>query len=101
MSNDAMLNVRLDKTLKEHGCQVLERNGASVSSLVRSAFEYMDKNQALPPDLFPETRSLASKRRRLVRCSAGAYPVADGFDFESARAEYQSARAAKTAQGVR
>ena len=101
MANDTMLNVRLDKTLKEHGCQVLERNGVSVSTLVRAAFEYLEQTQSLPSQLFDQQQSAGQRRRQLVRSMVGAYPVEPDFDFNEARQSHRASRLAKTEEGAR
>ena len=44
----ATLNVRLPEDLKERGMQVLEREGVSVSELVRDLFRELEKTQELP-----------------------------------------------------
>lgn len=60
MANDTMLNVRLDKTLKEHGCQVLERNGVTVSTLVRPLLSTSSKPRVCPPGCLTGNNLLAS-----------------------------------------
>ena len=60
MANDTMLNVRLDKTLKEHGCQVLECNGVTVSTLVRPLLSTSSKPRVCPPGCLTNNNLLAS-----------------------------------------
>lgn len=48
MATIATLNVRLPENLKERGMQVLEREGISVSELIRSLFRELEKTQELP-----------------------------------------------------
>ena len=44
----ATLNVRLSPTLKQHGLEVLEQAGVSVTEAVRALFEYLEENRELP-----------------------------------------------------
>ena len=101
MSNDIMLNVRMNPTLKDHGCAVLDRHGVSVSTFIRTAFEYLEKNQQLPPELFAASESAGQARRKLLRSAAGSFSVEPGFDFCVARDEYRAHRAEKFQEGTR
>lgn len=44
----ATLNVRLPEDLKEQGMRVLEREGVSVSELIRDLFRELEETQELP-----------------------------------------------------
>ena len=48
MAAVATLNVRLPEDLKERGMQVLEREGVSVSELIRDLFRELEATQELP-----------------------------------------------------
>ena len=76
---DAMLNVRLDPTLKQHGIKVLEREGVSVTETVRRLFLYLDEHQTLPPELFDAENSASDdpfdQRRTLMRSMVGILPM--------------------------
>lgn len=60
MASDTMLNVRLDKTLKENGCQALECNGVTVSTLVRPLLSTSSKLRVCPPGCLTNNNLLAS-----------------------------------------
>ncbi len=75
---DAMLNVRLDPTLKQHGMEVLEREGVSVTEVIRRLFIYFDEHQTLPPELI-RSNDLSSEdpfaqRRNLMLSMVGILP---------------------------
>ena len=101
MKNSTMVNVRLDADLKGRGCAVLDKNGVSVTQLVRRAFEYLDQNQRLPEELFSQQGDETAARRQQLRAAVGSFPVADDFDFDGARQAYRESLAAKTCGGVR
>ena len=62
---DATLNVRLSKTLKEHGQQVLDRAHISTTDAVRSMFAYMEQTQEIPDFIQPQSLSAQAKRQAL------------------------------------
>ena len=101
MATDVMLNVRLDKTLKEHGAQVLERNGLSTTALIRNLFEYMEANQEVPGEIVGGASSRVQARRKALRAAVGACPVGAGFNYEEAMAGYHEYQAGKFVAGVR
>ena len=75
---DATLNIRLDQALKQHGSEVLQREGVTVTQAVRALYKYMEANQKLPDILFPEAeqaQSVANKRRDLMRSMVGILPA--------------------------
>ena len=76
---DAMLNVRLDPTLKQHGMKVLEREGVGVTETIRRLFLYLDEHQALPPELLGMENSTSNdpfnQRRTLMRSMVGILPM--------------------------
>lgn len=64
---DATLNVRLPEDLKEHGMQVLDREGVSVTGLVRGLFAYLEQAQDIPEfllDVEQESKRTAIKRKK-------------------------------------
>lgn len=85
MPSDAVLNIRLPKSLKEHGNQVLSRNGVSVSKAVRRLYEYMEREQALP-DVIADAADVGrcNDRRRLLREIVGVVDLPSGFDARQA-----------------
>lgn len=88
MGATATLNVRLPKELKEHGSQVLDRNGLSVSDAVRGLYEYLQDNQCLPAFLEEASGgSLYERRRELARSMVGIVSIPNGFDARCAHDE--------------
>lgn len=85
MPSDAVLNIRLPKSLKEHGNQVLSRNGMSVSKAVRRLYEYMEREQTLP-DVIADATDIGrcNDRRRLLREIVGVVDLPSGFDARQA-----------------
>lgn len=87
----ATLNVRIPKELKERGMQVLEREGVSVSELVRDVFKYMEAQQELPVFAGPGLRGPSQKeaecerRRAAMRSLIGILPP--DVDIDAARHE--------------
>ena len=61
---DVTLNIRIPQTLKQHGCEVLKREGAGISDVVRGLFEYMEKNQKLPEYLMDYAGASRVKEKR-------------------------------------
>lgn len=85
MASDAVLNIRLPKSLKEHGNQVLSKNGISVSKAVRRLYEYMEREQALPDVLADDLdKDKSNDKRRLLREIAGVISVPPDFDAKQA-----------------
>lgn len=64
MAATATLNIRLPEDLKEHGMQVLEREGVSVSDLVRDLFRELEETQELPE--FAQKRREGSKQESIA-----------------------------------
>lgn len=85
MPSDAVLNIRLPKSLKEHGNQVLDRNGLSVSKAVRRLYEYMEREQVVPDVIANDVDAAKSDdKRRLLREIAGMVDVPNDFDARQA-----------------
>ena len=84
MASDAVLNVRLPKELKDQGNQVLERNGLSVSKAVRKLYEFMVREQDVPPfALDQDADGSVEQKRLLLRSLAGVVDLPEGFDGRS------------------
>ncbi|MBR2790464.1 MAG: type II toxin-antitoxin system RelB/DinJ family antitoxin [Eggerthellaceae bacterium] len=81
MAQQGTLNIRLSESLKRHGCEVLDRQGISTSEAVRALFEYLEREQALPEQLFSPPQPAADPRRALLRSMVGVlspdYSLAD------------------------
>ena len=71
MAQIGTLNVRLSESLKRHGCEVLERYGVSTSDAIRTLFEYLEREQKLPDQLFGEPDGSIDARRILMREMVG------------------------------
>jgi antitoxin component of RelBE/YafQ-DinJ toxin-antitoxin module len=72
MGATATLNVRLPESLKAHGAQVLEREGVGVSDAVRSLYEYMEREQAVPSFVKHAEEDKYARRRELLKSFAGS-----------------------------
>lgn len=91
MPQQATLNIRLPETLKQHGCEVLERRGVSTSDAVRRLFEYLEHEQDLPSQLFGEPASPEhDTRRTLMQSLIGILP--QDYSLEDARRDRLAAR---------
>ena len=89
MATDAVLNIRLPKELKDHGNQVLKKNGVSVSSIVRDLYEYMEKEQKIPDCLLQDkAESKGEMRRKLVRELANSIDLSEELDYKKAKEDY-------------
>ena len=96
----ATLNVRMPEELKDRGMQVLEKEGVSVSDLVRDLFGYLEENQEVPEFVTASkpgmSKADAEQRRAAMRSLIGILPP--DVDIEAARHEYLMR---KTRPGVR
>ena len=87
MGTAANINLRLPDSLKQHGNQVLERNGVSTTEAIRKLYEYLERNQDIPSWMKKEKPlTKYEKRRAIARKYAGADFVSKDTD---ARAEYR------------
>ena len=72
MAASATLNVRLPEPLKNHGTQVLEREGLGPSEAIRALYEYMEREQSVPECIKQtDTQDKYATRRELLREFAG------------------------------
>ena len=73
---ESTINVRLDATLKQHGMEVLNDCGMSVTDAVRTLFQYMESNRTLPPELANSTKQedVYQQRRKMMRSLIGILP---------------------------
>lgn len=84
----ATLNVRLPEELKERGMQVLNREGISVSEIVRELFLYMEQNQKVPALLKEQSQSIQNeteRRKDALRSLIGILPSDDVDTFRHER----------------
>ncbi len=102
MASDAVLNVRLPKELKDQGNQVLERNGLSVSKAVRKLYEFMVREQDVPPfALDQDADGSVEQKRLLLRSLAGVVDLPEGFDGRQAYRDHLVEKHASHAGQVR
>ncbi|MCL2889000.1 MAG: hypothetical protein FWE65_01095 [Eggerthellaceae bacterium] len=96
----ATINVRMPEDLKTRGMQVLEREGVSVTDLVRSLFSHLEQSQELPEFAKGSQRGMSStdaeQRRAAMRSLIGILPPE--AQLEAARHERLMR---KTSSGVR
>ncbi len=98
MPATATINIRLPEDLKNQGMHVLEREGVSVSELVRSLFTAMGKQQRIPS--FSETGNprtkddIAEERREIMRSMVGILDLGDK-DSDAYLDEIRAARLEK------
>lgn len=86
MASNAVLNIRLPEELKKHGNQVLERNGKSISQVVRDLYEYMASEQELPPFARRDCKHAKFEdRRKLLKNIGSEIEIPEGFDLEEAK----------------
>ena len=81
MAAVATLNVRLPEDLKERGMQVLEREGVSVSELIRALFRELEATQELPD--FARAREIERSAGEAKRAALREF-VRLGRTFEDA-----------------
>lgn len=95
MEQNATLNARLPMSLKQHGCEVLEREGVGVSEVIRALFEYLECNQKIPEELAgcAGMSELKETKRASLRSIAGAAPI--GCTTEEAIQGYRDHLVAK------
>ena len=88
MASNAVLNIRLPEELKKHGNQVLEREGVSVSQVVRDLYEFMSAEQDVPPFAkHGDAESKYEKRRKALRELQGTIRVPSDVNVKDLRAE--------------
>ena len=89
MESNATLNIRLPKTLKEHGSQVLNYNEISTSQAVRKLFEYMEREQKIPDCIASaDSEDKYEQRRELIKSFTGcAAPLPKGWTMDDIKNE--------------
>ena len=88
MQTGATLNVRLNKSLKQRGDAVLEREGISTTTAVRKLYQYLDQSQAAPTWMTSEnTKDSYEQRRQTMRSLVGIISLPDNFDGKTLRDE--------------
>lgn len=81
MPATATINVRLPQDLKDHGMQVLDKAGMSITDFVKKSFEYMEREQEIPQAIASEEEEdIYEKRRRILREVARTISVPKGYD---------------------
>ena len=86
MAEMTMLNIRMPAELKARGMQVLEREGVSVSEIVRGLFAEMERSQRVP-DFAKRTDAdrAVERKRTLLRSMSGILP--ERVDLREVRAD--------------
>jgi DNA-damage-inducible protein J len=81
---EATINVRLPRSLKDKGDAVLRREGVSVSEALRSLYEHMGQQQELPEFMQKPTlddkEAECAKKRALLRQISGILPADANID---------------------
>ena len=86
MAETTMLNIRMPVELKARGMQVLEREGLSVSEVVRCLFAEMERSQRVPDFVRAEdTSGEVDRKRARLRSMVGILPP--DADFREMRAD--------------
>ncbi len=88
MAATAMLNVRMDRSLKIEGDSVLARAGTNASDAIRSLYRHMEDSQMVPECCVGGSRALSTEEKRAaMRDLVGIAPLKSGETVESLRAE--------------
>lgn len=88
MATTAMLNVRLDRSMKAEGEGVLSRAGLTATDAIRALYQYMEKTHEVPDCCIPQTSSLtADQKRKALRELIGVAPLRSGEDAQTLKAE--------------
>lgn len=88
MAQDATINARLPQSLKRGGTAVLEREGVSPTTLIRSLYAYIDREQKIPECLDvaqAEAAAAIAQKRRAARSVAGLISLPAGYDSRAVR----------------
>lgn len=84
----AMLNVRLDKSLKAEGERVLARQGITATEAIRGFYRFLEQNDEAPDFCRNEVDKLSPEmRRQKMRQLVGVVQLASGEDLDSLKAE--------------
>lgn len=88
MASNAVLNIRLPEELKNHGNQVLDRNGISVSQIVRDLYRYMEAKQDIPSFAKQDDSSDKFENRRCVLRGLNlGLDIPEDFDFKKIKGD--------------
>ena len=86
----ATLNIRMPENLKERGMQVLNKEGVSITDLVKDLFCYLEEQQELPEFALNSKQGMSEaeveKRRKALQSMIGILP--SDIDIEVAKGEY-------------
>ncbi len=89
----AMLNVRLDKSLKAEGERVLARQGITATEAIRGLYRFLEQNDEAPDFCRSEVDKLSPEmRRQKMRQLVGVVQLAPGEGLDSLKAERLSRR---------
>lgn len=84
----AMLNVRLDKSLKAEGDRVLAKQGVSATEAIRGLYRFIEQNDEVPDFCRSESGKLTPEaRRQKMRQLVGIAKLAPGEDLETLKNE--------------
>ncbi len=84
----SMLNIRLDKSLKEAGERVLAQYGVSATEAVRGLYRHLQQTKEVPDFcLAPNAQPSPEERRRKMRHVIGIAKLAPGKDVNSLKRE--------------
>lgn len=84
----AMLNVRLDKSLKSEGERVLAQQGVSATEAIRGLYRHLEQTEEVPD--FCRTENVQpspEERRRKMRQLVGIAKLKPGEDLDSLKQE--------------
>lgn len=84
----AMLNVRLDKTLKSEGDRVLAKQGVSTTEAIRGLYRYMEETREVPEFCIEKNEVDAPEaRRQKMRQLIGIVKMNPGEDLQTLKNE--------------
>lgn len=88
MASTAMLNVRIDRGLKNEGDSVLSHFGLTPTEAIRSLYKHLEKTQSVPEWCFDdEAVPTTEQRRKTMRSLIGVAPLKPGEDVDAIKAE--------------
>lgn len=84
----AMLNVRLEKSLKREGDRVLSSQGVSATEAVRGLYRFLEQSREVPDFCRDESKVItAEQRRKTLRQLVGIAHLNSGEDITSLKKE--------------